>query len=590
MEATEVEDPDVRKFAVDVLAGIGDHQAVDTLVARLSDLDANVRGSAADALGAIGGDRAELALREVVTDASQPSLVRFSALHALDSLESPVRSGDLGGALSEKVLRPAALALLGRAEDDSEAVEILVKSLAADTRSCREAAIRALLRVLGGVDIDDSQRLVARVRAEVQAEPQAIDGALERLPDADLPTQLVLIQFLGLVGEGRAAVPILEAGGDEALEPVALSALGAMGRAAEVAIDAAWDELDEKARRSACVFFARVEGEESQRRLLEALSDCDISVRTAAARSTGSRGLEGAVDPLVELLERSALDEDFDGEEERLSVGDALVELAGGWDGALASRVIGRLTPLLESEEPVRLAAAVAIGAVGRGEDAETLALLLRDASPEVRRVAVDALARIDASNGADALHLAAADEAPMVRVAAAGALVRCDAEGVLDDLARLAADPDTSVRAAAVRAVACRLAAGLDSEQSECALDTLRRACDDSAQVALAAVEAIREVGGAALTYSRALLRRPEPDVVREAVRCVGLHGDDQSLEEVVPLVAHADWSVRAEAIQTLASRRVHRAVPAILRRLDTEQDEYVRSVTLRALQRLES
>jgi HEAT repeat protein len=485
--------------------------------------------------------------------------------------------------------------LLGRAEDDSEAVEILVKSLAADTRSCREAAIRALLRVLGGVDIDDSQRLVARVRAEVQAEPQAIDGALERLPDADLPTQLVLIQFLGLVGEGRAAVPILEAGGDEALEPVALSALGAMGRAAEVAIDAAWDELDEKARRSACVFFARVEGEESQRRLLEALSDCDISVRTAAARSTGSRGLEGAVDPLVGLLERSALDEAFDGEEERLSVGDALVELAGGWDGALASRVIARLTPLLEtplleSEEPVRLAAAVAIGAVGRSEDAETLALLLRDASPEVRRVAVDALARIDASNGADALHLAAADEAPMVRVAAAGALGRCHAEGVLDDLARLAADPDTSVRAAAVRAVACRLAAGLDPEQSECALHALRRACDDSAQVALAAVEAIREVGGAALTYGRALLRRPEPDVVREAVRCVGLHGDDQSLEEVVPLVAHADWSVRAEAIQTLASRRVHRAVPAILRRLDTEQDEYVRSVTLRALQRLES
>jgi HEAT repeat protein len=590
IEATEVEDPDVRKFVVDVLAGIGDDQAVDTLVALLSDLDVNVRGSAADALGAIGGDRAELALREAVTDASQPSLVRFSALHALDNLESPVRSGDLGAALSETVLRPAALALLGRAEDDAEAVEILVKSLAADTRSCREAAIRSLLRVLGGVDVEDSQRVVERVRAEAQAEPQAIDGALERLPDADLTTQLVLIQFLGLVGQGRAAVPILEAGEDEALEPVALSALTAMGRAAELAIDAAWDDLDEKARRSACVLFARMEGDESRGRLLEALNDPDTTVRSAAARSTGSRELEGAVDPLVGLLERAALDGEFDGEEERLAVGDALVELAGAGDGSLARRLIERLAPLLEAEEPVRLAAAIVIGAVGRSEDAETLALLLRDASAQVRRVAVDALARIDASGAADALHLAVADEAPMVRVAAAAALGGCDAEGVLEDLARLAEDPDPSVRAAAVRAAARRLAAGLNPEPAERALNALRRACDDSAQVALAAVEAIREVGGPALAYGMALLRRPEPDVVREAVRCVALHGDDQGLDDVVPLVAHADWSVRAEAIQTLASRRVHRAVPAILRRLDTEQDEYVRSVTLRALQRLES
>jgi HEAT repeat protein len=52
---------------------------------------------------------------------------------------------------------------------------------------------------------------------------------------------------------------------------------------------------------------------------------------------------------------------------------------------------------------------------------------------------------------------------------------------------------------------------------------------------------------------------------------------------------IAHADWSVRAEAIQVLENRRVVRAIPATLRRLDTEQDEYVRSVTLRALQRLE-
>ena len=40
----------------------------------------------------------------------------------------------------------------------------------------------------------------------------------------------------------------------------------------------------------------------------------------------------------------------------------------------------------------------------------------------------------------------------------------------------------------------------------------------------------------------------------------------------------------MRAEAIQVLADRGMKRAVPAILRRLDLEQDEFVRTVTLRA------
>jgi HEAT repeat protein len=45
----------------------------------------------------------------------------------------------------------------------------------------------------------------------------------------------------------------------------------------------------------------------------------------------------------------------------------------------------------------------------------------------------------------------------------------------------------------------------------------------------------------------------------------------------------------VRAEAIQSLAERGMARAVPPILRRLETEQDEFVRDAILRALRRLE-
>ena len=78
--------------------------------------------------------------------------------------------------------------------------------------------------------------------------------------------------------------------------------------------------------------------------------------------------------------------------------------------------------------------------------------------------------------------------------------------------------------------------------------------------------------------------------ELVREAVRCVGLHSDMVGVEALVPLISHPDWSVRAEAIQTLADRRLVAGIPAILRRLDTEQDDFVRDVTLRALKHLES
>ena len=76
----------------------------------------------------------------------------------------------------------------------------------------------------------------------------------------------------------------------------------------------------------------------------------------------------------------------------------------------------------------------------------------------------------------------------------------------------------------------------------------------------------------------------------MQAAARCIGQDGDAPALECLIPLVFHDHWTVRAEAIQTLAERRVVRAVPAILRRLEVEQDDFVRAAILRALGRLEA
>jgi HEAT repeat protein len=176
-----------------------------------------------------------------------------------------------------------------------------------------------------------------------------------------------------------------------------------------------------------------------------------------------------------------------------------------------------------------------------------------------------------------------------MVRIAAARALGASESVEVIDDLRRLADDEDSAVRAAAVGSVIFRFSqSSTDSSRSEM-LQVLDAALADEPPVALAAIEALCEVGGIAAERAVEILERPEPELVRAAIRCIGLHSDSDGMEALFPLIGHSDWSVRAEAIQTVADRRLIRGVPSILRCLDLEQDEFVRDVTLSALKRLE-
>jgi len=586
-------DVDVRKLVVDALAGIADLRTSEPLREMLDDPDPNVRASAADALGAIGGDGVPDALIRKAADRGEDQLVRFSAIHALNVLEHPVRARDLESVLEDPILGHAGLSLLGRAEDDEEGTEILLKALGSGSRSSREAAIRSLLRIVGQLDPDPSSALTARIRAAALASHLVVASAVERLPEADLPTKLILMQFLGIVATPNAVIPILLAGRDEALFEAALSILESLGEVAEQIIDAQWSNLPADSRRDACLLFGGAQGQGGATRLLASLDDPSSEARSAAARSIGRRRLESGLAPLVVRLAAAAAEDDFEAEEELAAITDGLIALAApgpGTESGVTARAIELLTALLEGAPvSVRLAVATVIGRVGRPEDAPIVSFLLKDASSSVRRASVEALARLEPGTAAEPLRLALADESPMVRIAAARALGASESIEVVDDLRRLADDEDPGVRAAAVRCVVLRFSQ-LSTDRSRGALlQVIDGALADEPTVALAAIEALCEVGGDAAGRAVDILERPEPELVRAAVRCIGLHSEPDGLEALHALIGHSDWSVRAEAIQTLADRRSIRAVPAILRRLDLEQDEFVREVTLSALKRLE-
>jgi HEAT repeat protein len=361
-------------------------------------------------------------------------------------------------------------------------------------------------------------------------------------------------------------------------------------------IDAEWSKLDADSRRDACVLFGQTNGARGVSRLLCALDDEAIEVRMAAARSLGSRRLASGLAPLVHRLAAAAAitDEDFEAEEELSALTDGLIALArpeSGTASDLTQRAIELLTERLAgADEKVRFAIATVIGRIGRSEDSQIVAILLKDPSSAVRRASVEALARLEPGTDAEPLHLALADESPMVRIAAARALGASESAQVVDDLKRLTDDEDLRVRSEAVRSVILRFGRS-DCEQTRNSVSQMMdKVMEDEAPVVLAAIESLCEIGGEDAQRAVSLLSRPEPEVVREAIRCVGLHAEGSDLDALLPLVSHSDWSVRAEAIQAIADRNLVRGIPAILRRLDMEQDDFVRGITLRALRKLES
>ena len=593
IEALASPDVDVRKLLVDALAGIGDAAARLPMIEMLGDSDANVRAAAADALGELAGDDSVAALRAVVSRAGEDRLVRYSALHSLARLEVAIPVCELGDLLDDPVLGTAGLALLGYA-DDEESITCLLKGLSSSARACREAGMEALLRVLARLDGQAESAFLERLREVAGPSDLLISSAIERLEDADLSSRLVLVQFLGLLADPRAVIPILEVGSDEAISEVALATLVSLGALSENELDAHWSELDGGGQRFACQIFGRTRGESGTARLRSALRDSDSELRGAAAAALGGLRCVRALSDLVNALEVAANEAGFDAEEEVAALEGALVEIAGGGDAdsaQAASAVIEALAELLDdSEDALRLSIATVLSQVCRPEDHEFVSRLQRDSSEQVRRVAVAGLQRLAPELAVERLRLALADESPIVRVAAAVALGRALQPEVTQDLQRLIADEDPRVCAAAVRAIGAQGSRLDDDEARSQCIQLIAPGLAGDGMVAMAAIEALAAVGGnAAARATSSVLACPEPELVQAAVACIGAHGDAESLAELLPLLSHPSWAVRADAIQVLGEQGLTDALPAILQRQETEEDGFVRDAIEHALGRLE-
>lgn len=337
-------DDDVRKFAIELIAGAGGRHLEKALCERLSDdQNPNVRAAAAKALGTLD---CRDALPNLVAALKDIEWVRFSALEALSGMREDAAVEPILALLSDPspATRHTAIEALGEI-GSFRAGDALLAHLGNTDRDERAAVLKSLLRI--GVP----------------------------LPGAGFPEDLLNI-FLG----------------DDEWKDRIVALRGLVGIADEDALRAIFDAAgsfdaaepdEEEILRAIKDLLLRCEDRDALRRLLD-----DPSLRfrgkTILAEIVGELQIREAVPSLAARLRDDVRDV-------RIAAAQALGRIGDG--GAREALVAAIQDP----EGHVRKAVVATLGAVGGKEAFEPLlSLLRREEYDDVAREAVQALFAID--------------------------------------------------------------------------------------------------------------------------------------------------------------------------------------------------
>ncbi len=248
LKMLEADSPEERRQGFRLLAETGDKRAVEPLLERLGDENADVRGNAAGALGLIGDARAVEPLIERLKD--ENAHVRYAAAVALSGIgdERAVETliellGDEGASVRWGAAR--ALGEIG----DERAVEPLIEWLGDEDANVRSMAARALGKL---------------------GDERAVEPLIEVLGEDDVFVHDLAAGALGWIGDERAVEPLIEVLGEDDVfvRRRAAGALGRFGAAAEAALprlrELKGEDEDESVREKAREAIERIEAAKAE--------------------------------------------------------------------------------------------------------------------------------------------------------------------------------------------------------------------------------------------------------------------------------------------------------------------------------------
>jgi HEAT repeat protein len=528
------EDPDVRKFAVDVLGDIRDVRAVPGLLEKLNDADENVRVAAAESLGKLRDRRAVDALIGCLSSRDQGWL-DYAAAEALGEIGDERALQPLIAALGRSSLREPVLEALGKI-GNVNTLPPLISGLADPLRIVREASVAALVTVFRKSVPADRGKIVAAVRDGIADRTMPF---LEELIDTcGGEQQKSAVVVLGWTGRPAAVPKLLSLLRDEEMVEPVVHALRNLGQECVPLLLGRLGDDNVLARRAVAVVLGEFGRREAEDALLSMLDDENGHVRGAAAESLGRLTSRRAVVPLLKLLE-----DEYENVQEC-----AIRALADIGDESVLD---GLLTDFTLRDAGMRRNIVRLLGRFGTERVFEALSFALKDEEADVRKAVVIALDTIRDSRAIRPLLLAITDDDPEVRMLAAETLGRTGSAESAEALIPLLDDEDLWVRAAAARALgkvgADRFGAVLAGHLKEASDIFLLALVDVVGRVS------VRE----ALEPLLSLTSHEDPEVRKTVLGALSSYDWVSVRPSVLSHLFDPHWSVRKSAAEILKNRR---------------------------------
>jgi HEAT repeat protein len=357
-----------------------DAKAVDLLVGKLKDTDAEIASAAAEALGRIGGDIATNALEEFLPSA--PRGVRSSVAYgcilcgerlqaqgksaAAAKLYDAVRKEDLPKQRHIEAIRGAILAR------GSDGLPLLVAQLQSADKEMFGIGLR-IARELPGGDVTDALvgevgKLKANRRGFLilaladRGDPKALPAVLAAVKSGPTTVRLMAMGALERFGSA-SCIPILLAAASDSDADVAQKARSTMARLPRGEVDAEITARLPKASpktRAVLIYLAGLRRIESALpALVQCASDTDADCRVAAVAAIGSIGEKKHLAGLVKILLKTSDAKERDGLEKALR---AISSRAG-------SACAGDLIPLAKSsDKSIRVIGLHVLACAGGGD------------------------------------------------------------------------------------------------------------------------------------------------------------------------------------------------------------------------------
>jgi HEAT repeat protein len=530
----ETRDPDVRKFAIDILGDIRDTHAVPGIIEKLKDPDENVRVAAAESLGKIRDRRAVDALIGCLT-ANDQGWLDYAAAEALGEIGDERALGPLLAALGRSSLREPVLESLGKI-GNVQTLPSLINGLVDPLRIVREVSIVALAAVYRKSLPEDLGQISNAVRSGIAE--QAFPLLYELIDTSSGELQKAAIAVLGWTGRPSAIPKLLSLLRDEEMEDIVAQALRHLGTEGVSLLLERLGDDNVLVRRVVAMVLGELGRREAEDALFSLLDDENGHVRGAAAESLGRLKSAKAVPPLLRLLE-----DEYENVQEC-----AIRALTAIGDESVLD---GLLKDFTSQETGMRRNIVRLLGRFGTERAMDALAFALKDEEPAVRKAVVIALDTIRGSRASRPLLLAITDDDPEVRMLAAEALGKSGVAEAADALITLLDDEDLWVRAAAARALG-----RIDAGRFGAVLAGYLKDASDIFLLALVDVvgsAAVRE----ALDPLLALESHPDSEVRKTVLHALSSYDWVRVRPVVLSRLSDPHWSVRKLATEILKLRR---------------------------------